>query len=137
MKSGKSLSTWTCLSLMFIVLFALGIPVEGFAQTPHSCPGGNHLPVSLGTVQVQQADFDLWRDCPADSSRAIRWKAWIYDGSGNVLCSIPEEAVPGGLKHLWHCGPTPPLTSTLTVTITYKTSTLGSWMTHTHNVTNP
>jgi hypothetical protein len=136
MKIGKSCATGAFLSLTFIGLFVLGIPVAGFAQTPHSCPGGNHLPDSLGGVQ--QADFDLWRDCSPDSSRAIRWKAWIYNGNGAVLCQINEEAVPAGLKHLWHCGPTPnPLTATMTVTVSYKTSTLGSWMTHTHNVTNP
>jgi hypothetical protein len=137
MEIGKSFFIRALLSLMFIGLSVWGIPVAGFAGTPHSCPGGVHLPGGIGGVTSY--NFNLAKNCSPETSAAIRWKAWVYDANGNVACTFAEAAVPPPPSvAAWQCGPTPalPRGQTLTVIIHYKTSTYGSWMSHSNNVSN-
>lgn len=138
----RSFFTLAVVSLLFISLFVLGIPIAGFAGTPHSCPGGSHLPSSIGIngVGVPQYDFALAKNCYPDTSQAIIWKAFVYDTTTTpptLICTLPQSNVPSPSgTQSFSCGP--PLPASVNVTINYKTSTYGSWMVHSIDyATNP
>ena len=134
MKIGRSFFTLAFVSLMFLGLLVLGTPVSGFAGSPHTCPS-SHQAGSLGGVP--ELDFVFAKVCSPETSAAITWKAFIYnDSDGTLLCSMPQVNLPPYTKTK-HCGPTPPLPPYVKVVINYKTSALGSWMTHTEYYTNP
>lgn len=136
MKIGRSFFTLAFVSLIFLGLLVLGIPVAGFAGTPHTCPNNIHQAGSLGGVP--ELDFVFVKNCASETSLAITWKAFIYDDtpakSGTLLCSMPQVNLPPYMQTK-HCGPTLP--TLVKVTIHYKTSALGAWMTHTEYYTNP
>lgn len=139
MKVRRSVFTPAFVSLMFLGLFVLGIPVAGFAAgTPHTCPNGTHQAPSLGGVPT--FTFVFVRDCPSQApSGAIKWKAFVYDDTPNgvgkpALCSLSEIALPPYTQTVT-CGPTLP--AQVKVVISYKTSVLGAWMPHPELYTNP
>jgi hypothetical protein len=120
------------LSFFFLELFVTGIPVIGFAGTPHPCPGGVHQGPSLGGGGTKT--FEFRKNCSPDSSYAVRWKATIYnDSTGAVVCSFPETALPPDTKSLTCSG----VPQYVRIVLSYKTSILGGWMTHTETFTNP
>jgi len=140
MKVRSSFFTLALVSLMFLGLFVLGIPVSGFAGTPHTCPGNSHQAVNLGGKT--ELDFVFAKVCSPDSSSAVQWKFFIYNNDTGTLidtCMWGPYSI-GQTPRIHHCGPNPPLPiatyQIVKVVINYKTNLLGSWMTHTELYSN-
>jgi hypothetical protein len=135
MKISSSVFTLTFLSLILTGLLTLGTAVSGFAGTPHTCPAGTHQGSSLGGVA--NMNFVFAKDCSPDTSLAVRWKAFVYnDSTGVLLCQLGEIALPPYTQTVY-CPSSGSLPRYIKAVINYKTSPLGSWMTHTEYYTNP
>jgi hypothetical protein len=140
----SSFFTLTCVSLVFVGLLVLGMPVSGLAGTPHVCSndGTTHMTDLPG---VDSFTFVFFKNC-ADTSSTVQWQFAIYDNTTSNL-------IPGCQWGPFKLPPTdtttysPPLTcnglphgnpgvQVIKVVISYRVSLLGGWMNHTDMLTN-
>jgi len=140
MKITRSFFTLAFVSLMFLGFLVLGIPVSGFAQNPHVCPGWTtHLGNNLGNKATY--DFQFYRDCPSYWSYAITWQFIIQNAgvSGQpVICKSGDTQVPVPVdgKATLSCSSLPTGTGAkIKVTINF-TVPPNNPMTHAHTISN-
>jgi hypothetical protein len=124
----------TSCSFVFLSLLALGTPVSSYGGTPHTCPGGTHQGASLGGGASK--NFEFRKNCASETSLAVQWKFSIYnDATGQLISGcIWGPYTIGSTTQTKTCSSTP---TRVRVVINYKTSSTGSWMTHTEWYTNP
>lgn len=91
-------------SLMFVSLIVLGIPVSGFAGTPHACPNNSHQAYNLGGVD--EKDFVFVKNCGTETSAAVRWRFFVYNNDTGALidsCQWGTYTLPPNIQTK-HCG---------------------------------
>jgi hypothetical protein len=130
MKGTRSINSSILVTLTFFSLLVLDLPVVGYAGSPHTCPS-EHQGQNLGGSS--SFSFVFKKDCPNySSSGAVAWKFDIYRYSDNTrLCGGGEYSVPPTPKTISCSGLPIGSYPRVKVVISYKTSTNGSWMTHT------
>jgi hypothetical protein len=119
------------LGIILLSLLVLGVPSEGFTQTPHTCLNNQHHPQSIGG----KTHYTFWyaKNCPPYTSGAIAWKYFVYRYSDNVyLCGEGPNSI-GTTPRSYNCPAALPTGAypKVKVVIHYQTSPGGSWMTHT------
>ena len=142
MKVARSFFPLALVSLMFVGLLVLGIPVSGFAQ-PHPCKHDllGHLPAT-GLGGVSSYEFWFARDCTAQSGAiTLKWFINKYSDNSPICSGGPVD---------FTANSTPQYTVKVTcstlprgpgfqvkVTLSYQTAPGGSWMNHPDNFYNP
>lgn len=124
-----SINSFTRISLTFFSLLVLSLPAIGYAGSPHTCPNGHQAQNLGGSTSFS---FIFKKDCSPYNSGAVAWKFDIYRYSDNArICGGGSYDIPPSSKTISCAGlPIGPYPR-VKVVISYKTSTNGSWMTHT------
>ena len=132
MKRARSLVLAVAVALALVSLLIIGIPTNGFAGTPHACKLdlSAYQPENLGGVTTHT--FTIAKDCPPDNSQTTAWKWHVIRSDNNiVLCSGESLMLPPDTVSFKCAGLPVGKGKTIAVIIDYKTSSNGSWLTHT------
>ena len=143
MKAARSLFPSITLGLALLSLLVLGTPVSGFATEPHVCVNDNHIAAdweNLGGVTT----IKFAANTCGHTSNTTYWKFIVkrYDSPYTTYCSAQNNglgyAVSAGDPYALSCPSLPTNNSSLKirVTIDYKVTGSGFWMSYPNLVKN-
>jgi hypothetical protein len=156
MKITRSLFSSLILSLMFLGLLVLGVPLSGFATEPHICFPDNNGTISSNTPSSQslgstaQSTFTFYyqaNNCGGHNSNTLLMGVRVYNNSifppTQITCSGNN-----GEPYQTNANPVPPDYYTVTCpssgslpakikTVIDYTVNGSTWTTHTDLFTNP
>lgn len=137
MKVGRSLFSFTIMSLTFLSLLVLSLPVSGFAQTPHTCKPNWSAHQSNTLGGVTSFPFAFAKSCTANSN-ATKWTIYVYNYNAQAIpiCTYGPMNLPPD-TFTATCSPLPKGPGyQVKVVINFERST-GSPMSHSESYFNP
>ena len=141
MNIGRSFFTLAFVSLMYLGLLVLGVPVSGFAGEPHVCISNVISTAWQNLNNSAKPNYTfVWADnCGSHTSNTTRWRFRVYNYSTTIeLCNNLGQdgngyiVIPDGTQHTYSlpCSPLPTgATAKIKTVVEYQVIGSG-WMPH-------